>query len=491
MLSTAPELKLFCHLSEKMAGREIRTFSGLVEYVLALNPGFDSGPTLLQSFQLLKEMNWGFLRELSRSEYPKLWKELVLPHPDFPTAGDLKRNISIANIYIAMLDIHGYTRFCQDSKSNLSRLRKLDEFLHEGIRKIARANACLANRERGDEIVVLAAGATDLLKTSLEIINTFSKHAVIKDQAVGRNRSDYSIVLPEFKVTVGAAGGNLTTPLIITESGLVSGFLLNTAARLQNLANELSPRESKVMVSGAVYGSYLKENKIVKSDLYSKNLVQLFNIGPVSFKGTKVNCFEVIYAAGEKYRMGYVESLERLFESIRQELWKGRVLEDLLEVVVQVGAKSPPISIPANGSGRAVTTASIIQLCQRIGQLYRQEDFLAAVSALGDLRGELERVPEFDRLVVKYVAEVHGKYALVAEEYRRRLEGEIRQKVDVIFSPQYKQAYQSSQKYFDTYEKLKDYAMRSKQIANRKGSWNALMEEKKEALTLEIYVGKQ
>jgi len=491
MLSTVPELKLFCHLSEKMTAREIRTFSGLVDYVRSLNPGFDPGPTLLQAFQVLKEMNWGFLRELTRTECAKLWKELVLPHPDYPTAGDLKRNISIANIFIAMLDIHGYTRFCQDSKSNLSRLRKLDEFLHDGIRKIARANSCLANRERGDEIVVLAAGATDLLKTALEIINTFSKQAVIKDQAVGHNRSDYSIVLPEFKVTVGAAGGNLTTPLIITDSGLVSGFLLNTAARLQNLANELSPRESKVMLTSAVYGSYLKENKIVKSDLYAKNLLQFFNIGPVSFKGTKVNCYEAIYAAREKHRMGYLESVERLYESIRQELWKGRVLEDLLEVVVQVCAKSPPVNLPGNGSGRAVTTASLIQLSQRIGQLYRQEEFLAAVAGLGELCADLRRVGEFDKLVLRYVTQVHEKYAMVAEEYRRRMEQEIRQKADVIFPPQYKQAYQSSQKYFETYEKLKDYALHSKQIANRKGSWNSLMEEKKDALSLEIYVGKQ
>jgi hypothetical protein len=491
MLSTAAELKLFCHLSEKMVGREIRTFSGLFEQARSLNPGFDPGPTLLAAFQLLKEMNWGFLRELTRSEYPKLWKELVLPHRDYPTAGDLKRNISIANIFVAVLDIHGYTRFCQESKSNLSRLRKLDEFLHEGIRKIARSNACLANRERGDEIVVLAAGATDLLKTALEIINTFSKQAVVQDQAVGHNRSDYSIVLPEFKVTVGAAGGNLTTPLIITESGLVSGFLLNTAARLQNLANELSPRESKVMLSGAVHGSYLKENKIVKSDLYSKNLLQFFNIGPVSFKGTKVSCYEAIYASDERYRMGYLGSLERLYEAIRQELWKGRVLEDLLEVVVQVCAKSPAVSLPANGCGRAVTTALLIQHCQRIGKLYRQEDFLGAVAALGELLGDLKRVEPFDKLVLRYVEKVHEKYALVAEEYRRRLEEEIRQKADVIFPPQYKKAYESSQKYFKTYEKLKDFALRSGQIANRRGSWNALMLEKKDALSLEIYVGKK
>jgi hypothetical protein len=167
------------------------------------------------------------------------------------------------------------------------------------------------------------------------------------------------------------------------------------------------------------------------------------------------------------------------------------VLEDLLEVVVQVCAKSPPINLPADASGRAVTTASLIQRCQRIGVLYRQEDFLEAVAALGELAEELKRVVEFDKLILRYVVQVHEKYALVAEEYRRRLEEEIRQKADVIFPPQYKKAYQSSQKYFATYEKLKDYALHSKQIANRKGSWNALMEEKKDVLSLEIYVGKQ
>ncbi len=494
MLASAPELKLYCHLGEKMTGREIRTFSGLVDYVRGLSLSFDPAPTLLACFQLLKEMSWGFLRELSRSEYPKLWKELVLPHPDFPAAGDLKRNISISNIYVCMLDIHGYTRFCQDSKANLSRLRKLDEFLHEGIRNIARSNSCLANRERGDEIVVVAAGATDLIKTTLQIINAFSKHAVVKDQEVGGKRGDYSIILPEFKVTAGAAGGNLTTPLIITESGLLSGFLLNTAARLQNLANELSPRESKIMVTSAVYSSYVKENKIVQSDLFAKNLIQFFTIGPVSFKGTKVSCYEILYTDQEKFRMGYTEHLERLFESIRQELWKGKVLEDLLEAVTQVCAKSPPFGAaagPAKPSAPTPTNSSIIKLCQKARQLYHEDDFLAAVDLLGEILGLVEQVPEFDRLVARYLAEIYGKYRLVADEYACRLEQEIEQKVDVIFPPRYRQAYLSSKKYFQTYEKLKSFAQHSGQIASRKVSWNALMEEKREALKLDLYVGKR
>jgi hypothetical protein len=60
-----------------------------------------------------------------------------------------------------------------------------------------------------------------------------------------------------------------------------------------------------------------------------------------------------------------------------------------------------------------------------------------------------------------------------------------------IFPQEYRQAFLNSQKYFQTYEKLKGFALHSKQIANRKGSWNTLLEEKKEALKLEIYVGKK
>jgi translation initiation factor 2 alpha subunit (eIF-2alpha) len=100
-------------------------------------------------------------------------------------------------------------------------------------------------------------------------------------------------------------------------------------------------------------------------------------------------------------------------------------------------------------------------------------------------------VPEFDRLVARYLAEIYGKYRMVADEYACRLEQEIEQKVDVIFPPRYRQAYLSSKKYFQTYEKLKSFAQRSGQIASRKVSWNALMEEKREALKLDLYVGKR
>ena len=324
------ELKLLHHLYEKILAREITTFANLVEYVSKLKHPGKIDKVIHKSFQLIKELHWGFFKDLNRANYTKLWKELVLPYGDFKEGGDLKRNISISNIFVAMLDIHGYTKFCQESKGNLSRLRKLDELLHDGIIKIAGCNHALATRERGDEIIIIAASATDTIKTTLEIINSFSKRSVIRDRTMQRNRKDFSIILPDFKITAGIVGGNLTTPLIITESGLLSGYLINTAARLQSRANELSPKESKIMAAQSVYNSYLKENKVVKSNLYAKNLILFFNSGPVSFKGVKLYSYEIIFKKEEKYREKYVKLMEVLYDSLKQHLWKQKIFLDLM-----------------------------------------------------------------------------------------------------------------------------------------------------------------
>ncbi len=491
MLSTPPELKLFYHLSERMMAGEFQTFSALIDYVRTLKVSFKPEAVIERSFSLFKDLRWGFLKELSRSEYGKLWKELILPHQEYPNAGDLKRNISISNIYIAMLDIHGYTRFCQESKSNLSRLRKLDDFLHEGIRNIARGNSALANRERGDEIVVVASSATDCIKTTLEIINTFSKHGA--DHAVAGTSSDYSIVLPDFKVTAGIAGGNLTTPLIITESGLLSGFLLNTAARLQTLANELSPKDSKIITTHSVYSSYLKENKVVKSDLFAKKLLQFFNAGTVSFKGTKVNCCEIIFNPKEKFRMNYNSALLALLESLRQQLWKGRVFSDAVELVLKACQTMPAFAVDLvkGGGRRKITNDSIAQLAVQARQHYKNEEYPAAVAVLSRISEEVDNIPEFDRLIVRYLKEIAQRFQILSAEFEKRLEGEILTKLDVIFEPRYKTVYAKAHEYIETYEKLKAFAMKSNALGKRKNTWYSLVEDKKEDLKLQFYSGKR
>ncbi len=488
------EHKLFYHLYEKIISKEIKTFAELVTYSKKLKFSFNPKEILLKVFLLIKEINWGFFKDLNRSHYTKLWKELVLIHRDLKEAGDLKRNISISNIYVAMLDIHGYTRFCQESKGNLSRLHKLDEFLHEGIKKIASSNCALATRERGDEIVVVAATATDIIKTTLEILNSFSKRSVIKDMAVQRNRTDYSIILPDFKVTAGIAGGNLTTPLIITESGLLSGFLLNTAARLQTRANELSPHESKILVTQSVHVNFLKENKVVKSDLYAKKILYFLNNGPVAFKGMKLTAYEIIYKKGEKYRAEYASYLEELYDSLRQELWTQKIFADLIAVVREACRYTPHFSVDINvdGNPQNVSNTSLTKLCNKADQLYViEEDYISAAIILRKIKQQLEHIPIFDRLVLDYVSEIYTKYNGLIMDFEKKLEREIEKKMDSIFNQQYKIAYCNSKKHAETYEKLKIYARQSKELTQKKSIWYALIEENREGLKLQMYSGKK
>lgn len=491
------ELKLLHHLYEKILAREITTFANLVEYVSKLKHPGKIDKVIHKSFLLIKELHWGFFKDLNRANYTKLWKELVLPYGDFKKEGDLKRNISISNIFVAMLDIHGYTKFCQESKGNLSRLRKLDEFLHDGIIKIAGCNHALATRERGDEIIIIAASATDTIKTTLEIINSFSKHSVIRDRTVQRNRKDFSIILPDFKITAGIAGGNLTTPLIVTESGLLSGYLINTAARLQSRANELSPKESKIMAVQSVYNSYLKENKVVKSNLYAKNLIFFFNSGPVSFKGVKLYSYEIIFKKEERYREKYVKLMEVLYDSLKQQLWKQKIFLDLIAAVSEALSRMPSFSIEiANivdpGQRGKITNVFLLQLCSKASQMYdKEDDYPSAISLLGQIQLLLEQVPGFDMLLYNYVAEINVKYTELMKAFNQKLEHEIEERIDSIFNEQYKSAYLNSKKAAITYEKLRSYAKKSKALSKKKFIWYNLIEENRNMLELEIYSGKK
>ena len=487
------ELKLYCHLSEKIVSREIKTFGGLCEFSKTLKLSFNPGKVLYRSFNLFRELHWGFFKELDITRFTKLWKELVISHPVMKGTGDLKRNISISNIYISMMDIHGYTRFCQESKSNLSRLRKLDEFLHDGIKKIAGKNKAIANRERGDEIVVVAASAIDIIKTTLEIINSFSMRSVIKNSAVGRDRSDFSIVLPDFKITAGIAGGNLTTPLIITESGLLAGYLLNTAARLQTLANEYSPKESKIMVTTSVVKNYYKENRVVESQLFARKLIHFFDNGLISFKGTRMSSLEIIFKEREKYRISYEAGMKRLYESLRQELWKQKIFEDTIAVIVEACRRSPGFSIEIkNGPDvEKLTNTSLSRLAERARHLYSKGEYLEAVSILALIKEQLEYIPDFDRLVLSYVREIHQRYHNIVSIYERRLESEIEKKIDSIFNPQYKAAFYNAKKSTITYEKLRIHALKHRAISNRKNIWYSLIQHNLENMKMEIYAGKR
>ena len=63
---------------------------------------------------------------------------------------------------------------------------------------------------------------------------------------VERDREESQSFLPDFRISAGIAGGNLTTPLIITESGLLSGFLINTAGASADAGQRARPDRLQV-----------------------------------------------------------------------------------------------------------------------------------------------------------------------------------------------------------------------------------------------------
>ena len=232
---------------------------------------------------------------------------------------------------------------------------------------------------------------------------------------------------------------------------------------------------------------------MVKSDLFAKKLLRFFNSGTVSFKGTKVNCCEIIFNPKEHFRMSYNPALLTLLESLRQELWKGRVFTDVIELVRKACQTIPAFSadLVEGGERRKITNNSLARLAEQAGEHYRGEDYAAAVSELSRIAEEAEQVPEFDRLIVRYLKEIAERFEFLAREYEKRLEGEILAKIDVIFEPRYKTVYEKAREYIDTYEKLKAFAMKSNALGNRKSTWYSLVEDKKEQLKLQFYSGKR
>ncbi len=120
------EYEFFSFLYDKIISKEVTAFSKLRELIAPAIKDKWTHPVIMRAFQLLKSLNWGFFAAISPTTHKKLWKEIIIPDRDFPEAGDLKKTLQISNLYIAMLDIHGYTKFCMESRKNLSMMHNLD-----------------------------------------------------------------------------------------------------------------------------------------------------------------------------------------------------------------------------------------------------------------------------------------------------------------------------------------------------------------------------
>jgi hypothetical protein len=489
------EYELFSHIYDKVEAREFTTFSSLKEYLAPIIKDRRCQAVMMKSFNLIKSLNWGFFSGISKNTHSKLWRELVISDPQFPEAGNLKRTISISNLYIAMLDIHGYTKFCQDSRKNLSMLHTLDRSINHEIKNISTQCHCVSQRERGDEIVVVAASATDALTVTLAISDFFANTNIVDDSAITTKRSGDAAILPNFKISAGIAGGNTSIPLIITEMGNLSGFLLNTAARLQSRANELSPKESRVMATKQVYINIVKENSVNKCSLLRKDKVYFFDTGLIEFKGVMLPTTEAVFKDSERYKEQFSEELNKLYTSIRDSLWEQKVFLDLMDLITKVVVVMPQFGVapktPISGV-ILVNNDTVAQLCEVAVKAYLQdEDYSYAMELLNRIIEILEMVPNFDRLILDYVKGVADKYGLMLKLYEVSINKQIDNKIENIFSGQHLKTYYAAKNGMAVFEKLRNAAKKSPELIMKKVLWYNLIKQNKEKMTMTIYSGKK
>jgi hypothetical protein len=492
---TTSDYELFSFFYDRIISGEIKTFSELVKSASAITGNKRSHPVIMRAFELIKQLYWGFFAAISPQTHPKLWNEIVITDKNFPEAGDLKQTLQISNLYIAMLDIHGYTKFCMETRKNLSLMHTLDRAMENEIGSITASCDAISHRERGDEIVVVAASATNIITAVLAIIDYFSKTNLVKESRIITKRSVEADALPVFKVSAGITGGNTTSPLIITDKGGLSGFLLNSGARLQARANELSPKESRIMAARQVQMNFDKENAQFKCSLAENNAVYFFDTGQIEFKGVIIPTCEIVFTETERYKEKLGAEMNRLMESIDQNLWEQRIFADILAVIVKAASVMPAFSVTPQiiiDNIQTLTNDSLVHLSKKAMAAYlREEDYNLAVTLLHDLVSILEMIPSFDRLILDYLKGVSVKYTMLLTMYNENISRQIEEKASGIFLSNYATAWAAAKKGVSMHEKLCEMGKNSELVAKKKNLWCFLIKQNQKELEFSMYAGKK
>ncbi|AEF83472.1 hypothetical protein [Leadbettera azotonutricia] len=493
---TTSEDELFSFLYDKVINKEITVFSGLKEFAAPVLRSSRTHPVMMRLFELIKKLNWGFFSDIHFDTHKRLWRELVIPDKQFPQAGDLKTTLQISNLYIAMLDIHGYTQFCMDSRKNLSMMHTFDHAMESVGNRISTKCQAVSHRERGDEMVVIAASATDALTVTLSIIDYFGKTNVVDDPNIPtRREGEAEAALPVFKISAGITGGNTQSPLIITEKGNLAGFLLNSGARLQTRANELSPKESRIMVAKQVVMNYIKENEKEKCAIFRHNAVYFLETGQIEFKGVMIPTCEAVFRPEDLYKEKFSEELQRLFGSIGNNLWEQRIFLDLMEVLSKAAQSMPKFNLtpakPIYGM-QTITNDSLIQLFRMTTKAYLQdEDYAGAVELLKTLISLIEQLPQFERLLLDYLRGVTDKYDMLLKSYLDTIDREIDARAPQIFQGNYLKAWGAAKNAVNVYEKLKAIGRKSPEVPKKKALWYNLIKQNAEQMEFVLHSGKK
>jgi class 3 adenylate cyclase len=461
--------EVLSHLGEKIARDGLSTFNELKSYTSPLPESLKTSGLLRKAFELQKMLYWGFFKDISRETHPRIWDEIVMSDDKYKFAGDLKRLMSIPDIYMGLADIHGYTKFCNENRRNLSMLDLLDRMIQDDIGKIARSVGVVSRRSRGDEILLLGASAEDTLETVLLIVDYFSKRKRIPNESGQPARADYDIVLPEFRISAGIAGGQKFTPLVITRDGDLSGDIVNTAARLQSRADKISPDRNRILLTSHVY----QKLKAPKTREHHERLaaVEFFNAGTVQFKGVSIGVYDTVFMETESYRLSYRDLMDELYESIDKGMWKSKIFEDAMKLAARVLTNLPttafakkPADLPLHRNRNELLGA-----VKNANDLFAAERYERAIAELQCLLPDFASIEGFDDIVFEYLSSICQNYATLLTAFTDSLDKEVEEHMDAIYLPKEQENFRMLRKHFDTFDKVRE-AARLK-VRGRKTIW--------------------
>lgn len=477
--------ELSSHLYEIIIEEKIKTFSQLIEYTGNIFSTPQRQVVLMSAFKLIRKLYWGFFKDIDYSSYTKLWHEIVVSHPLYKYAGNIKRNSTISNIYVAILDVHGYTAFCKQNGRNLSMLHLLDECIQGDIGKISQEQNVLSRRERGDEIILVGTTAVDIITTVLSIVDYFSKRKILKSEALSKSRPGGKIILPDMYVSAGISGGKMYTPLIITEDGELSGDVINTASRLQTRANKVSPANTRITVTNHVVFRYKKESSTGDKD---KSGIKFFNSGVIDFKGTSLALYECIFRREDVYVLQFQQEMQELYEAVRKKLWRNQIFPALITLLIKVCRTMPPFRLNHSVGGNN----DVIKLAEKALLLYSTKDnYLQAVVYLKKIIDYLDKVRNFDELVLEYARAIISLYEDIAEKYRTEVENMIDARHEEVFPPDTARLYRTAMSNSHIYSKLKMQILEGTDLINRKSIWYTTIERNLSTLGFSLYSGKK
>ena len=473
------ESKLMLNLYENVITGKLTSFSDLKAATSKLPVNNTLRKCLFKAFVLQKRLYWGFFSGLTQKKYPGLWHEIVLPDPDFRFGGDLKRSMSIPEIYLGLLDIHGYTRYCQSKKRNMSMVDLLDRMIYEDVDAICSESGVISRRAQGDEILILGPSALDVLKAVMQIMDYFNTQGRSFRNTVLSRRLP-GTVLPKFQISAGIAGGQKFTPLVITRDGDLSGDIVNTAARLQAKANKISPEKNRILITNHVYQKLRVTMRERHDDIF--NSIGFFNIGSVEFKGVDLRVYDIVFLPSEQQRLRLRGPMENLYNSLEKKQWKSRILKDALsaaEEALQVLSEIPQKSGDSGGL-TAEKFRKLQEMIKMVRTMFDSMFFEAAVSTFSAITETLARIDRMDRIVLEYLELVSGNYTQINDAFISIMDNEAENRLNEICTIQERDSYLVMQKHSVMFKKLQS-TVRLK-LNSRRKTWALISDEMSSAL---------